>query len=609
MAEAIDRIEEFPKDGRLWWVRWVDRYFMPQGGSATPWVEVALSPLDVPLDEVRSLDLRKTVTNTETLRPIRLFTGYIPRLALGTIFLDGVEVACLPLQTMQINAEVVRPATHNVMDEPPRKPSWWTPSLPYRVINRRDYCLADFLKSHVVVVTSENMTIVLPCHEVFRTMYAPNSEIALALTSGPWEMTKTRVLKPSETGIRTDGRWQIVLRQKIKDEFASVLANLCLTETGKASANGIYEAFLENDGPSYMKAPIPFDISRLQLEARGIWLEKDPHKKDPHKFLALQITGMTWPIDVEMVYSRQNRSDKGEIQTPTDKPKPYATKGATPSLDEEGLVNANSNEDPSANSTSKNFSPPSIRWHNAPKLEKKKKLESFTYGGVPAGDEDNTLTSVSAGTGWYGETSSGSATYSQERRDSSLRFVEVVQMLDRLKAAGGIEHWKPIPHPRPKLVVGGLSVWHFPTKVTGTKKPPGFCYLGRKDRRLRSALVCEIQYRKSTLYWLEIEVGQSNGGLRSLIFTVPSSCQTSSILRLLDVAAPNRGVWPHLDDLIMATGVTWAEFWTHSYIGKTGKGKGGHLNKTRALKTIALTIDQSNKALTHTLAKHPDTSH
>lgn len=590
VSEAIDRIEEFPKDGRLWWVRWVDRYFVPQRGTATPWVEVVLSPLHVPLDEIRSLNLKQTVTATEALHPIRLFTGYIPRLALGTVFRDGVEVACLPLQTMRINAEAVHLATHGVMDELSRKPSWWT--FPYRVINRRDYYLAGFLKSHAVVVTSERMTIVLPCHEVFRTMYAPDSEIALALTSGPWEMTKTRVLERSETGIRADGRWQIVLRKRIRNEFANVLANLCLNKAGKAGANGIYTALLASDGPGCMKVPMPFDISRLQMEARGIWLDDDPRK-----FLALQISSMTWPIDVETVYRRQNSGDKGKIQTPIDKPKPYATNGAKPSPDGEGFINANSNEDPSASSASTNFSLPSLRWRNAPKLEKEEKLESFVYVGIPTEDEDHTLAGVSAGTEWHGETSSGSATYSQERRDHSLRFAEVVEMLDRLKAAGEIEQWKCIPHPRPRLVVGGLSVWHFPTKVTGAKKTPGFCYLDRDGKRLRSALVCEIHYRGSTAYWLELEVGQSGGGFRSLVFSVAAPDPTASILLLLNIAALNRGVWPHIDDLVMETGLTWAEFWIHSYIGKAGKGEGGRLNEVRALKVIALAANRAERPL------------
>lgn len=588
MAEPmVDRIDEFPKDGRLWWVRWVDRYSVPHGGTATPSVEVVLSPLDATLGEVRKVDLKGTFTATNTLRPIRLFTGYIPRLALGMVFQDGVEVACLPLQTMKIDAEAVQLATHCVMDELPVKPSWWT--FPYRVINRRDYYLAGFLKSHTVVVTSRRLTIVLPCHEIFRTMYAADSEIALALTSGPWEMTKTRVIEPSKTGVRTDGRWQIILRAKVRNESANVLANICISEAGRAGANGIYAALLESEGPGYMKVPIPFDVTRLQMEVRGVWLHDEPRK-----FLALQITSMNWPIAMEStVYHRQNSGDKGVIQTPIDKLKPYAKAGGKPSPDPYGIINTNSNEDPSATSATTNFAVPSIRWSNAPRLEKAKKMESFIYSGACAEDGDGTLMAVSAGTEWHGVTSSGSATYAQERRDPSLRFVEVVEMLERLRSVGEIDHWKHIPHPRPKLVVGDLSVWHFPTDPAGTKKIPGFCYIGRK-KRLRSALVCEIEYKGSTIYWLEIEVGQSGGGRRSLIFAAPLPQLTECIDLLLTAVAQNRGVWPSCDALVTAASVTWAESWTHSYIGKTAEKQDGRLNETRALQAIDLVAKCSN---------------
>ena len=220
-------------------------------------------------------------------------------------------------------------------------------------------------------------------------------------------------------------------------------------------------------------------------------------------------------------------------------------------------------------------------------------MESFIYSGACAEDGDGTLMAVSAGTEWHGVTSSGSATYAQERRDPSLRFVEVVEMLERLRSVGVIDHWKHIPHPRPKLVVGDLSVWHFPTDPAGTKKIPGFCYIGRK-KRLRSALVCEIEYKGSTIYWLEIEVGQSGGGRRSLIFTAPLPQLTECIDLLLTAVAQNRGVWPSCDALVTAASVTWAESWTHSYIGKTAEKPDGRLNETRALQAIYLVANRSN---------------
>lgn len=584
MSGTIDRIEEFPKDGRLWWVRWVDRYYVVQGGTATPSVEVVLSPLNVALDELRRIDLKAVLAETEALRPIRLFTGYIPRLALGTVFQDGVEVASLPLQSMSLDARDVQIATHGIMDELRTKPSWW--KFPYRVINRRDYSVEGYLKSQAVVVTTDRVVAVLPCHEVFRTMYAPCSDIALALTSGPWAMTKSRVVEPSETGARSDGRWQVTLRKRIRNEFAKVLANLCVSEVGLACANGVYTALVSGDGPGYMRAPLPFETPRLRLEARGVWLDGEPRK-----FLALQIVSMTWPVDTEIVYSRQNSGDKGLIRTPIDRPTPYSTKGATPTEDVDGFLDANSHEDPSATSAVTDFSVPSIRWQNPPRLEKEEKLESFIYLGGYTDRDEETLAGVSPGSEWHGDTDSGSANYSQDRRDPNQRFAEVVEMLDRLQVAGEIEQWKVIPHPRPKLVVGGLPAWHFPTKVPGANKTPGFCYLNREDKRLRGALVCEIHYRGSTVYWLEIEVGQHGGGFKSFVFGISSHEPYETIQRALEIAALGRGVWPSLDEMMMTAGVIWAEFWIHSYVGRSSASNLGHLNESRALQAIRSTAN------------------
>lgn len=597
VTETVDRIEEFPKDGRLWWVRWVDSYHIPHRGTATPWVEVLLSPLNASLSEVRNLKFKHVAASSGTLRPIRLFTGYIPRLALGTVFLDGVEVACLPLKHARFDIKDVRTSIHGVLDELSTKPSWWNPTFPYRVINRRDYHLGPSLKSNAIVVETGYVVLVIPCYEIFRSMYAPDSEVARALTSGPWEFTMEKVIDPEGTGIRADGRWQITLRTKTRNDYAHVLANLCLSTAGREGAYGIYTALLRDDGPGYMRVPFPFELSHLELEVRGLWLDGDPRK-----FLALQVTGMVWPLDKEIVYYRKNSSDKGDVQTRIDKPKPYSSRGARPNCDADGFVDANSQEDPSASSAVTNFRVPSIHWHNAPQLQKEPKAESFIYTGVHGNVGDRALGGVSAGTEWHGETSSGSAAYSLERRDASHRFTDVAQMLDRLQSSGAISGWFPVPHPKPKLYVEDMPVWHFPRRAAGMKKTLGYSYIDRKEGRLRGALVCQIQYDGHFVYWFEIEMSPRASGCKSLIFTVPRPNPTGTIFRILEIAALSRGVWPSSDEMILDAGVSWAEFWVHSYIGKNATQHGGRLNEVRALQAIARAANNGSQ----TQIEHPD---
>ncbi|MCK2127746.1 hypothetical protein MX652_13725 [Thauera aromatica] len=588
---TVDRIDEFPKDGRLWWVRWVDRYHVPKGGTATPGVEVLLSPLDISLRDLRNANPQEIAAARNPahgLAPVRIpvFTGFLPRLPLGLVFLDGVEVANIPLESARFDIHEFSVAVRDTQDELSNKPAWR--KYPYRVINRGDYYLGDFpdaRKSKAVVVESSDAVIVIPCHEIFRTMYAPHSDIAWALTAGPWEFTKTNVVAPDGTGLRDDGRWQVTLRRRIKDDFGPTLANLCNADIGKAAANGIYAGLLQNDGPGFLTAPFPFSLGRLTFQARGLWLDGEPKK-----FLVLQLLSMDWPSSPELVTFRDNCAKKGEIQTPIEKDRPFASPSAITHADEDGIVDANSQEDPSASSAVTTFVVPAIEWRNIPKQVKEAKKESFIYRGRPRSEAEREFERASPGTEWMGDTDSGSGAYSSEssgRRDVSQRFEEVMKLFDRLHSTGRVESWSIIPHPRPLLHMDEVPLWHFPVRAKDTKQFLAFSYLHRKEQQRRGALLCELRLNRKTIYWLEIEVRSGEPGRKALLYTVSEQGLIPATNLLLESAARNRGVWPQTDELAQFPGVWTAATWRHTYVNKPKKGKGGRLNENRALATLA----------------------
>ncbi len=84
---------------------------------------------------------------------------------------------------------------------------------------------------------------ILPCFEIFRALYAPHEEIALALLTGPWDLQWPQVANPDHTCILPDGNWQIGLRRRILNMHAPLLANLILSPAGKAAANGVYSGW------------------------------------------------------------------------------------------------------------------------------------------------------------------------------------------------------------------------------------------------------------------------------------------------------------------------------------------------------------------------------
>jgi len=589
----VDRIQEFPQDGRLWWVRWVDRYRVPIGSTATPGVEVLLSPLDVPLSELSRANIReivapKMVAPSHPQAPIPVFTGFIPRLAIGTVFLDGVEVGSLPFKTARFDLKSFTISVCSINEELDMRPGWWNKEFPYRVINRSEYSLAafpDVRKSQAVVIRSDEATIVLPCHEVFRAMYAPHSEIARALTSGPWELTKTIVINPSETLVRSDGNWQVTLRRRVRNPFGDLLANLCLSEAGKAGANSIYTGLLRNDGPGYMTAPIPFDLSSLRLEARGLSTDGSPDK-----FLALQLLAMEWPDAPPIVPFRDNSGEKGEIQVRVPMDKPYATGAASPGADEDGIVTANSEEDPLASTAVTTFILPSVQWGNRPKKIEEKKRESCIYEGRPQDDNLDEVDGVSPGTDWNGNTDSGSAAYSAEgkqTRDQSKRIGEAIKMFERLQSSGQLTHWEPIKHPRPLLHMNGVPLWHLPLHAKDTRQFLAFGYLDRASKQRRGALVCKLLFQGHTIYWLEIELRADEAGRRAIIYSVSEQDFLPATCRLLEIAAQNRGKWPSFDELALFTGISAAESWRHTFIDKPKKGNGGRLNERLAMEAIS----------------------
>lgn len=587
----VDRIQEFPQDGRLWWVRWVDRYRPLNRGTATPGVEVLLSPLDLSLAELGRANIREIVDpkreqGSSVQAPIPVFTGFIPRLPIGTVFLDGVEVASLPFKKAKFNLKNFTISVCNISDQLDTKPGWWAENSPYRVINRGEFYLAMFphaWKSQAVVIRSEEVTIVLPCHEVFRAIYAPHSEIAQALTMGPWDLTKDKVINPHETLQRSDGNWQVTLRRRIPDHFSNLVANLCLSASGKAAANSIYTGLLRSDGPGYMKAAIPFELENLRLTVRGISCAGNPDK-----FLAFQLMAMDFPDLPAIAPLRDNSGEKGRTQTRVPKDRPYSARVATPNSDEDGIVDANSEEDPHANSVVTTFVLPSVQWGNQPQQIKELKAESYIYEGSRCGSDPGELNGVSPGTAWNGDTDLGSGAYSAEQtpRDQSERMEEVITMFERLLSSGRIRDWEAVPHPRPLLHANGVPLWHLPRYAKDIKRALAFAYLHRSSPQRRGALVCKLQIQSHTIYWLEIELRAEESGRRALIYSVDESDFFEATSQLLEIAAMTRGNWPSSEDLL-CSGVSAVETWTHSFIGKDKKGKGGRLNDHRAIDAMS----------------------
>ncbi|QID19370.1 hypothetical protein G3580_18165 [Nitrogeniibacter mangrovi] len=588
MPEPVDRIEEFPKDGRLWWITWVDGYSVPHGGTATPSVEVELTRLEANLEDLFRLDSRRTVKVELGATPpehliVRVLSGYVPRLVLGMVFKDGVEVGSLPMEEFEFSTaygEVDLRQIRERMEDPPR---WWNSAHTYKVMNPTSYRLERrFDQSRAVIITDGSGIAVVPCHEIFRSMYATHTDIALALTSGPWRDTMDFVVSSQRTGVRTDGLWQVCLRRRIADLHAPLLANLVLGEDGRKAANGIYASLLASrNGAGSIAARIPFDTSEVRLKVKGVLLHDNPVK-----LLVFQVSEIDWVGPCDIVVMRDNDASKGKSLTETDRQKPYSSRDRHVAERLDGTMAAASNEDPSAHAAVTNISVPLPVWRIPPQLKKEEKEESFLYASGRPGGDDELLEQLSAGNEWYGESRSGRVDYSFRRRDHTTRFTEIAQMLDRLATAGRIDRWEVVQEESERFFFGSLPVWPFPTRINGSKLGLRYSYIEKATRQVRTALVCRVAIGGRIVYWMEIEIERRSNGKPSWVFALGEYPESSTIRSVLQLAAKTGGSWPSEDMLIQTVGVTAAEPWKHTHINKRRKGEGGRFNEDRALETM-----------------------
>lgn len=122
-----------------------------------------------------------------------------------------------------------------------------------------------------------------------------------------------------------------------------------------------------------------------------------------------------------------------------------------------------------------------------------------------------------------------------------------------------------------------------------TNRDSHWSYIDCRQGRRRGALVCRIRYRGDTLYWIELEVRESEGGLKALVFRTRDQNPDACIAALLKCAARHRGVWPAVSDLHAEAPVREALTWSHSHVavenGATA-GKSVRLNGARMLAII-----------------------
>ena len=587
----MDRIKDFPQDGQLWWVRWVDDIRTPFGRASSPGIFVLLSHLDdCDLDHLPWLHNEGSRMDRD-VRTSYALIGSTPGLTIGTVFRDGVRVGKLKAEEIALEFDRTRSEANIKLAVEPSAtafPLWKNAALAYHLIPKTRYGLPGFSRGCCLVIHDAGQAAVIPCFEVFRSFYAPHGDIALALTRGVWKTEWKMVANPDDTLVLSDGAWQIGLRRRIRNEHAPLLANLIHNPVGFEAASEIFGSLLrsrqtpaqgpppgeqvvqvEQPSPSRasqtlfpLRARIPFEWDKLAIKARCVrW------RTNPDYWFVFDITEITWPdapfVAGRIDYDRDNSGRTGRDQAVSSQVRPFLRVMSELNLDEGQPVPVTADEDPRPEPTSVFFPVAGPAWVNIPPLRPVLKPLSFTYENIQRLTRSEPAVQASAGSQGSAQSDSIRAQYvSTEMSPLPHCFGQVLVALAQLERDGEVAGWSIACPPCDRVEYrGGILAW----PVSGKKEKKAWCWIDRPKKRRRAALVCEIRLDGTTLLWLDLETRSSERGFCALLWHPPDRDWDAAITGLLRIAVKKRGVWLSRDEMAESTKIPSIQKWRHSH--------------------------------------------
>ena len=558
----------FPQDGRLRWVRWLDRIDIEGGGTGTARLLVTFGLLPPDADLAAPPSLASLIPPGPDLGPggsATVHAGDIPALSPGMVVRDGMRAGWLALEERSFEFDrrtaEESPPTACSGDNPAERPAFWDPDKRWKVLQERVYPLGPFEHSRCVVIHAGLRQLVLPCMEVFRFFYAPETLTALALTSGPWGLVKDGLLNGTYTDKRGDGSWQVGLRAGLTGRSAVALANMALCGFGRAAAERLFFTLPKTSriaiGPTALgmiEAAIPYDWSRMRIKVRGVQLY--PHLRGDgtlDKFLGLSISEVSWPVPPrgvpgEVHYRLDNNNVEGGDPPPGDPRPGGAVRRAV--LGPDGKLRVSATVPPSIGSepTFVEVGPPPIL--GGPVAVRMPLEPASPADGRPRPRASEPVDHASTGRERSGDTGAATLRYAlggEGAEAEPSRFAALAAMLEALRLERSIDAWTPVrPGPYQVTWRDGLPAWLFPAYDPSTSAALRWSALERRVYRRRAALVVRIAVGVRFLHWVEIEERstEAQSGFRALLFTTGAADVGPIVESLLLHAAREEGVWP-----------------------------------------------------------------
>lgn len=600
MSTSQEKIKEFPEDGALWFIKWIDEFRLPHLGTRSASVGVVLQKLPftdpaklwsmAPESLLQILGQRNNRDPHAELLPStpRVMAGTLPLLHIGAVFQNKVKVGELPTQRQRIALHQGEQDGREVTlgELQPAPPSWGS-GFPYRVLNKYEFSgpHSRMPDSRCLVIWRRTGTYIIPRMAIFRAFYAPHTELAKAFCNGPWRdrLEDVVCLNDFQSGLKTErtstGQWNVILQTLVPDSYAPLLALLYFDEHARACAESIYSRSLQDRSgqqsrPWYASAQIPFRPGALQLDVRGFHLrgwkykDEDGSPSENRKFLVTEIVGSSWPDYIpDIGYERANSGRPSSSPTAAHGPKPYANSGSHRPSNADTTVDGE--HDAQTDGVGTHMSATEFHWINKPTKAKIPKQSSQQY-------EDNGTSSRPGESG--DEVSTGEHTHQQDGRPKGqaeilvrapeMRFQNILEVFDKLKSTGFLSSFTVVACSIPGKLIrrGDLDCWSFiddASRLNGFRPRRGWRlveYDSNNARRClyRSALVVQLTIASSTLYWIEIECRRKNeGGFRSPVLSNITDSATDIICAAMEVIVEKVGVSTQaaLNEALRSSGV------------------------------------------------------
>ena len=474
--------EEFPEGDAYWMVKSIDRFRLPHGLSESASIDVLLQQIDPALgrraDRVSATEISRVLgipdDGQPTFQQAKIHVGSLPAVRIGQIFQRQAYRGEFPTRTATISLPCAEKSCSAYrLDQKLPAPSGWDARQSYYVLGSRQFHVLPTWRQQQVLTakTSDQVLAVIPRTAIFQRFYGPHSEMAVALTAGPWEMVRHRLLFEGEmeNGLRTRNaveleEWHLVLETLIPDDFRWHVALMYFDDYARTQVRRLYSdarAQQSSGDHWFCTATLPFDPRYpMQLRVKGYALA--PGRDRPPSMLVTSILGATAPVYVpRLAWSRRNSGEEGDNVITVDEPGPYGGKQSRGDR-QKRPPRVGSTHAPSRNGAVSGFETDSFEWIGGCEERVLPKETSKRYtGGAPPRPPDAQQGSDSTAKPVSGGQAGTSLRMAAKVRPRVQHFENLIAALDGLVKTADVQAFHIVQPSDPALRAerGGRIVW------------------------------------------------------------------------------------------------------------------------------------------------------